>query len=189
MNEGINNREIEVRFLGIDVVETVKKLLFMNAKDLGEELLQETIFYDANKKWLEEKKVVRLRKTPTTQTLTYKHTQKDTPDGTEEIEMNVEDLAKTKAILEALGLVAFRQQEKKRRVFLWDGVQFSIDEHPMVPPYLEIEGPSEQLIKDAARAIELDWKDAHFESSRDFIENIYQIPLTSLKTYTFKKIE
>ena len=189
MNAGINNREIEVRFLEIDVTETVKKLLLMGAKDLGEELLEETIFYDADKKWLGEKKVVRLRKTPTKQLLTYKHTTHDFPNGTEEIEMTVDDLAKTKSLLEALGLVAFRVQEKKRRVFLWDGVEFAIDEHPMVPPYLEIEGPSETLIKDAARAIELDWKNAHFESSRDFIEKIYQIPLTSLKIYTFKKIE
>lgn len=189
MSEGVNNREIEVRFLAINVPETVKKLLLMGAKDLGEELLEETIFYDKDKKWLQEKKVVRLRKTPTKQTVTYKHTQTGAPDGTEEIEMNVEDLAKSKALLEALGLVAFRQQEKKRRVFLWDGVEICIDEHPMVPPYLEIEGPSENLIRDAARALELDWNNVHYESSRDFIEKIYQIPLTTLKTYTFKKIE
>ncbi|MFA5991621.1 MAG: class IV adenylate cyclase [Candidatus Doudnabacteria bacterium] len=189
MSEEINNREIEVRFLGINVEEIVKKLLLMGAKDKGEELLEETIFYDLDKKWLAEKKVVRLRKTPTKQLLTYKHTTADTPNGTEEIEMTVDDLAKTKSLLEALGLKAFRIQEKKRRIFLWDGVEFAIDEHPMVPPYLEIEGPSETLIKDAARAVELDWKDAHFESSRDFIENYYKIPLTSYKTYTFKKIE
>lgn len=184
-----NSLEIEVRFLEIDVPQTVKKLLLLGAKDLGEELLEETIFYDTDKKWLEEKKMVRLRKTPTKQLLTYKHTTADTPNGTEEIEMTITDLAKTKLLLEALGLVAFRIQEKKRRVFLWDGVEFAIDEHPMVPPYLEIEGPSETLVKDAARAIELDWGNAHFESSRDFIEKIYQIPLTSLKIYTFKKIE
>lgn len=189
MSTEINNLEIEVRFLEIDVTETVKKLLLMGAKDLGEELLEETIFYDADKKWLGEKKVVRLRKTPTKQLLTYKHTTAEAMSGTEEIEMTVDDLAKTKSLLEALGLVAFRVQEKKRRVFLWDGVEFAIDEHPMVPPYLEIEGPSETLVKDAARAIELDWKNVHYESSRDFIEKIYQIPLTTLKTYTFKKIE
>ena len=189
MSEGVDNREIEVRFLEIDPIEMTKKILLIGGKDLGEEMLEETIFYDKDKKWLEEKKMVRLRKTPNKQTLTYKHTQKNSPDGTEEIEMNVEDLAKTRALLEALGLVAFRVQEKKRRVFLWDGVQMCIDEHPMVPVYLEIEGPSEMLLKDAARALELDWGNAHYESSRDFIEKIYGIPLTNLKTYTFKKIE
>jgi hypothetical protein len=45
------------------------------------------------------------------------------------------------------------------------------------------------LLKDAARALELDWNNAHYESSRDFIEKIYGIPLTNLKIYTFKKIE
>ncbi len=189
MGEDIPNKEIEARFLEIDVPEMVKKLLLMGAKDLGEELLEETIFYDPEKRWLKEKKMVRLRKTPTKQLLTYKHTKSDGPEGTEEIEMSVDDLAKTRQLLEALGLKAFRFQEKKRRVFLWDGVHISIDEHPMVPPYLEIEGPSEQLIKDAARAMELDWSKARFESSRDFIEKIYQIPLTGLSTYTFKKIE
>lgn len=189
MKTGPDNREVEARFLEIDVLPMVQKLLTIGAKDMGEELLEETIFYDKDKKWIEEKKVVRLRKTPTKQTLTYKHNQKDAADGTEEIEMPIEDLAKAKILLEALGLVQYRIQEKKRRIFLWDGVEISIDEHPMVPPYLEIEGPSENLLIDAARALELDWRNAHFESSRDFIEKIYQIPLSKLSVYTFKKIE
>lgn len=186
----MNNREIEVRFLEIDPQDIIKKLLMIGAKDLGEELMEETIFYDVNKKWLEENKMVRLRKTPTKQILTYKHSfNPHSPDGTEEIEMTVDDLAQTKALLEALGLKAFRIQEKKRRSFLWDGVKIEIDEHPLVPVYLEIEGPSEQLIKDAARALELDWKKARVESTRDIIEKIYRIPLTSLSSYTFKKME
>lgn len=183
------NQEIEVRFLEIDKDDMVKKLLLMGAKDMGEELLEETIFYDAEKRWLAENKVVRLRKTPTQQTLTYKHTVEQSASGTEEIEFPVPDLDKARAFVEALGLVAFRVQEKKRRTFVWGGVKIEIDEHPMVPVYLEIEGPSESLLKDTARALNLDWQQAHMESSRDFIEQIYKIPLTSLKIYKFAKIE
>ena len=54
---------------------------------------------------------------------------------------------------------------------------------------MEIEGPSEFDLKKAAKVLGLNWKDAHFESSRDFIEKIYKIPLTRLKIYTFDKVE
>jgi len=183
------NREIEVRFLGIDKDAMKKKLMLMGATDLGEELLQETIFYDTGRTWLKDKKMVRLRKTPTKQVMTFKHNERETLEGTTEIELPVDDLAKAKAFLEALGLKAFRLQEKKRHTFLWDGVSITLDEHPGVPVYLEIEGSSEQVVRDTARAMELDWNRARFESSRDFIENIYGIPLSTLKTFTFSKIE
>ena len=133
--------------------------------------------------------MVRLRKSKTQKLLNYKHNQTDLLGGTEEIEINVDDLTKTKQLLEALGLKAFRVQEKKRHSFKWAGVTLTLDEQPKVPVYLEIEGPSEQLLTDAARALGLDWNEAHFESSRDFIEQIYKIPLSSLSIYTFDKIE
>jgi adenylate cyclase, class 2 len=183
------NREFEVRFLEINKEDIIAKLKVLKARDLGGDLLHEIIFYDKNKDWLKEKKIVRIRQSNSGVTLCFKHTEKAEVGGTKEVEIEINNIDKAKEILENMGLVAFRTQEKKRHTYLFDSVSVSIDEHPKVPPYLEIEGYSEIVLRDAARALELDWKDAHIESSRDFIEQVYKIPLTSLKTYTFDKIE
>jgi adenylate cyclase class 2 len=183
------NRQFEVRFLEINKDEIMEKLRKLNARDVGDDLLNEIIFYDKDKNWLKEKKMARLRQSNQGVALTFKHTEDETIGGTKEVEIEVSNMDKAKEILESIGLVAFREQEKKRRTFLFDSVRVDIDEHPKVPPYLEIEGSNETVLRDAARALELDWSKAHFESSREFIPKIYNIPLLDLHYYTFDKIE
>jgi adenylate cyclase class 2 len=183
------NREIEVRFLEINKAGLIQKLRALKARDFGQDLLREIIFYDPKKIWLKQKKMVRLREFGKTKLLTFKHTQSLKVTGTKELEIKIDDIGKAKQILENLGLVAFRVQEKKRHTFLLDKVSVDIDEHPKVPVYVEIEGPSEAALKKTAKLLGLDWATAHFESSRDFIEKIYKIPLTSLKVYTFNRVE
>ena len=182
------SREFEVRFLEIDKSSLMEKLRRIKAKDLGEELFREIIFYDRDLKWQTEGKMVRLRQGRGKILMTYKHSRNKLGETTE-AETTVGDLNKTREILENLGLTAFRTQEKKRHTFLFDSVTVDIDEHPKVPPYVEIEGANETVLRDAARALELDWKDAHFESSREFIPKIYHIPLLDLHFYTFDKME
>lgn len=184
-----NNIEIEARFLEIDKGSIIVKLLDLNAKDLGEETLDEIIFYDPERKWLEQKKVVRIRTYKKGTFVTYKDTSLETINGTKEIEFEVHDVEKVQAFLESIGLKAFRKQQKKRHTFLWGGVNIDIDEYPKIPTYLEIEGPSETLVKDTARALGLNWADAHFESVKDIIEKIYMIPLSNLSVYTFEHME
>ena len=54
--------EIETRFLDINKKKIVKKLTELKAEDKGEVKLDEIIFYDKDLKWLDEHKLVRLRK-------------------------------------------------------------------------------------------------------------------------------
>ncbi len=185
MQSANHNREIEARFLEIDRVDITEKLRRLGAKDLGQDLLEEIIFYDPQKKWLAEKKMVRIRAQRDGTFLTFKDSSKETVDGTVEIEFGISDAGKARDFLEAIGIRAFRRQQKRRHTFALGYAVITIDEHPKVPAYLEIEGPSEQALNDAAQALGLDWSRAHFESSRDIIENIYRIPLTSLSAYCF----
>ena len=53
------NKEIEVRFLEINKNELAEKLIKLGAKDKGENILNETIFYDSDLSWLEEKRFAR----------------------------------------------------------------------------------------------------------------------------------
>src|SRR3989338_2779634 len=184
------NREIEVRFLDIDQNALIEKLRSLNARDLGEDFLSEVIFYDKAGRWqYKEKKFVRIRQTKTGVFLAFKHNEEDTATGTKEIEVEVGDFEKTKALLEEIGLAAFRENEKKRRTFLLGDVTVDIDTWPSVPTYVELEGPSEKSLKAAAKKLGLDWSKTVFESPRFVIEKYYKIPVSRLRFFTFQKIE
>lgn len=183
-----NNREIEVRFLNIDPKSIIEKLKRLKAKDEGEYNILETIFYDKNKTWIKKGKFVRLRKAKNKIFVSYKHHQKHTATGTYEIEFEVNDFNKAKDFIENLGLIAFRIQEKKRHTFKLENVILDIDTWPTIPTYLEIEGESEEDLKDIVQKLDLDWKKAVFENAKIVIEKYYKVPVSTYKYFTFKKI-
>ena len=186
----IDNQEIEVRFLEINKESLIQSLNQAGAEDLGEDSLEEIIFYDKDLKWRDEgKKFVRLRKNKNGIVLTFKNHISETADGTEEIEFQVSDIAKAETFLDRLGLAAYRHQEKLRHTFKLDEVMVDIDTWPKIPTYVELEGPSVESLKSAAEKIGLNWADAVFESARTVIEKRYQIPVGNMKWFTFSKFE
>lgn len=186
----MENREIEVRFLEIDKEALIKKLRELGAEDLGEDFLEEVIFYDKELKWqYEHKKIVKIRKTKDGIFLTFKHKDGDSNLDIKEIEFGISSTEQTIKFLEEIGLVAYRRQQKKRHKFQIDGVTIDIDTWPSVPTYVELEGPSEEALKEIVAKLEFDWKDAEFESPRYLIENRYDIPVSKLKFFTFDRVE
>src|SRR3989344_700733 len=134
------HREIEARFLEIDKEALTHKLRELNAEDLGEYTLEEVIYYDKELNWKKEgKKFIRLRKTSNDVLLTYKCYEAEAVDGAEEIELAVDSMEKAQALLDRLGFVAFRNQEKKRHSFRLEGVAVDIDTWPRIPTYAELE--------------------------------------------------
>lgn len=182
--------EIEVRFLEINREQLIARLLELKAEDLGDDLLEEVIFYDKDLQWQKgNRKLVRIRKTKNGTFLTYKHQEFDTATGTEEIEFEIKDAQKAESLLERVGLVAFRHQQKKRRSFKFGRVLVDIDDWPRVPTYVELEGESEKDLKDAAAKLNLDWGKAVFENSRIVIEKYYHIPVKDMRWFTFDRFE
>lgn len=186
----MTNREIEVRFLEIDKEKLVKQLRDFGAKDLGEDLLTEIIFYDKDLRWRDkEHKHIRLRKRGEVVTLTYKQWYEKKVDGVEEVEFDVSDIDQAHTLLEKLGLVAFRYQEKRRHTFILDGVTIDIDTWPKIPTYVEFEGESEADLKRVSKKLGFNWSDAVFDSPRRVIENVYKIPIGGMKWFTFSRFE
>lgn len=184
-------QEIEVRFLEIDKEALIKRLLSLKAIDLGEDLLEEVIIYDKKLVWQNEKpfKRIRLRARKGQTTLTYKCHIEETANGTEEIEFEVSNNENALAFLEKLGFVAYRHQEKRRHTFKLGEVTVDVDTWPRIPTYVELEGPSESMLKDAARRLGFDWKDVVFEDARSIIENRYKIPVGKMRYFTFTRFE
>lgn len=183
-------REIEVRFLEIDKDKLVRRLKELRAEDEGEDLLREVIFYDKDLKWqYDEMKFVRIRKTKRGVFLAFKHNQELTAEGTKEIELAIDSFEKAEQFLKEIGLIKYREQEKKRHAFLLNKVSVDIDTWPSVPTYVELEGPSENDLKRVAELLNLDWVNVEFEIPRFIIEKKYNIPVSKLRKFTFDVIE
>ena len=185
----MQTKEIECRFLEINKELLIKKLGELNAEDKGNFLLEETIIYDPNLKWIDERRLLRLRKSGNKITLSYKEHQEHTIDGTYEIEFGIDDYKKAELLFEKVGLRPYRHQQKYRHTFKLNGVTFDIDTWPKIPTYVELEGESEIEIREAAEAVGYNWKDAVFHNARWVIENKYNIPVGKMKWFTFDRFE
>lgn len=186
----MDNREIEAKFLEVDKDALIAKLQSLGGEDLGEDLLQEIIFYDRAGRWEKENKTfVRLRRRGDDLTLTYKNDGAETATSMEEIEFSVDSWPKARQFLEAVGLKIGREQEKRRQSFRLGEVMVDIDTWPSVSSYVELEGPSEEAIKKAAATLGFDWQDAVFGNAGRVLEKYYHIPVRERRYFTFEKIE
>jgi adenylate cyclase, class 2 len=182
-------KEIEVKFLEVEKNILVKKLRELGAEDLGDDLLEEVILYDKALTWNGSGKMLRLRTRKGKTFLTYKHHVQVSTDGAEEMEIEVSDQATAQALLERLGYVPYRHQQKKRHTFRLGQVIVDIDTWPRIPTYVELEGRSVEALKDAALQLGFDWEKANTEDARTVIEKVYHIPMRSLRWFTFDHFE
>ena len=112
-------------------------------------------------------KWVRLRETNGKTTITIKHILSEKLQkeyGTRmqpvlETEMEVPSIASGNAILEQLGFSYRNYQEKRRTTYILDDTEIDIDSWPLIPPYLEIEGESDEQIDSILKALKLSNKE------------------------------
>lgn len=112
-------------------------------------------------------KWIRLRETNGKTTITIKHILNEELQaeyGTKmqpvlETEMEVPSIESGNAILEQLGFSFRNYQEKKRTTYVLDNTEIDIDSWPLIPPYLEIEGESDEQINKIVQKLELSYKE------------------------------
>ena len=130
------NVEIEVRILNVNKKEIQEKLESLGAEFQWEHL-QKRYVYDFQPalphKW------IRLRTNGVEATLAIKNVKAKEIDGTEELEIVVDDFEKTNLILKAF-------QENKRCRYFLHGVEVDIDSWPQIPDYIEIEGTNKEEV-------------------------------------------
>lgn len=184
-----DNREIEVRFLEIDTEALKQRLATLGAEDHGENLLDEIIFYDIEETWPKLQKVVRIRKTKNGSTVAFKDHSQSGVDGAKEVEFTVDSFDMAQEFLSLLGFLRLkRHQQKKRHSFTLDGVTVDIDTWPQIPTFVELEGQSEENLRTVADLLGLNWGNANTTNAANVIES-YGIPVKTLTSYTFEKVE
>ncbi|MEU6848367.1 class IV adenylate cyclase [Actinacidiphila alni] len=161
--------EYEAKFLAVDVAGLQAKLAALGAiQAFPRTLLTRKIF---ESDVLDGSQWVRLRNEGTRTTLTLKQvTDATSIHGTTEIETEVGDLHAMAEILTNLGLREVRYQENFREEWQLGDVAFDFDTWPDLPTFLEIEGPDEPSVRDAAARLGLDYSEARFGS----VDTIYK---------------
>lgn len=158
--------EYEVRVLEIDIDKVKEKL-----NDLGAifqwDCVQKRYVYDFMPKI--DGKWIRLRTNGKKTTLTIKNLVSSEIDGTQELETSVGDFKKCALILNELGYEPKGYQENRRIQYTLGDVEIDIDYWPLIPTYLEIEGPSEEKVYEVLKLLGYNKKEA---TTRD-VEGIY----------------
>lgn len=179
--------EIEVRFLEVDKDNLVAKLRELEAKELQDVMLEEIIFYDKALTWSDKGQRVRIRKSGDTVQLDFKKTV--TGILSHEVELAISDIDAATLFLESIGLVAHRRQQKKRHSFRLGDVMIDIDTWPQLPTYVELEGDSEEALKNAAQQLGLDWRQVVLDDPRKIIKERYNVPYDAIRYFMFDCVE
>jgi len=159
--------EIEIKFVVKEtkaITEKLRKLGFRIAA--GRHREKNFLFDDMAESLKQQGKLLRIRRTPSAQTLTYKGpiSAASKLKHREEVECRIEDADVLLRILEHIGFKVRTEYSKYRTVFQKDDFSISLDETE-AGNYIEVEGPSEEEI------IKLGEKLGY--SERDFVRRTY----------------
>ncbi len=159
--------EIEVKFLDVDKEEIERKLKLIGAEKIGEYLYKRQVFDYPDLRLDKQSAWIRLRDEGDKIALSYKQrivegkgSNAGNDLGMHEIEFTVSDFGEATAFLYKLGLVNKFYFENKRTRYEKDGVEFDIDEWPLIKPYLEIETDNWDKIDQAIKWLDLKKEDA-----------------------------
>lgn len=136
--------EHEIKLLGIDEA-AIKTFLQRENIELSENLEYKRVVFDTIPS--NESAWIRLRTDGKKTTLTYKNSTADTIDGMQELEVETESFEGTIEILKLAGLTPRNYQENKREVYYAFDCMITVDYWPLIPPYVEIEAESKELVE------------------------------------------
>ncbi|OGG51351.1 hypothetical protein A2704_03765 [Candidatus Kaiserbacteria bacterium RIFCSPHIGHO2_01_FULL_54_36b] len=119
-------------------------------------------------------------------TLTLKSVDGKTITGQKEILVKVDDFDGTVALLESIGCEKKSFQESKRELWKLGDVDITIDTWPFLDPYVEVEGPSEAAVKDAAGKLGLNYDEAIFDTVNEIYKRKYGKTLDELDKEVLK---
>ncbi|MGH7196783.1 MAG: class IV adenylate cyclase [Candidatus Saccharimonadales bacterium] len=155
--------EIEVKFLNVDHDEIRSKLKELGALlEYPMRLMRRSIMDYEDERLQKDNSYIRVRDEGDKITLTFKKFHAQSVDGAKELAAVVDDYDTTIKLLEAVGLTVCSQQESKREAWQLGECEVVLDEWPWLKPYIEIEGPSEMLLRETAKLLGFDWGDAAF---------------------------
>ena len=165
------NNEIEAQFLDINKNEIRSKLKEIGAKlEKPEVLMRRVVFYTG------EHSFARVRDEGDKIVMTYKNISDDNSIlGTKEVNVEVNDYNDAILFLKGCGLKIKARQDSKREVWKLGEVEICIDTWPWIPTFIEIEGPTEDLVWETAKKLGFEKDQAKFGSVDTTYQHYYGI--------------
>jgi len=157
------NIEFEATFKDIDKDEIREKLKDLGAELIKDEFLQKRSAWHVPQECKVKKSWLRVRDEDDKITLTFKsHSDRDDIKGQKEIELEVDSYSDAELFLKTIGCRKKSYQETKREIWKLDGVEAMIDEWPFLEPIIEVEGESEEAVKNVSERLGFDYSEAVF---------------------------
>ena len=162
--------EIEVKFINIDVDAT--REILARASAVCEQPMRDMhrAVYEPDELAARDA-FVRVRDEGNKLSLTYKQFEGRHLHSAKEIETTVGSFEAAVQIFEQLGFSPKSLQESRRETWKLDDVEVVIDEWPHLNPYIEIEGASEEAVRNVASKLGFDWETAVFGT----VTSVYQL--------------
>lgn len=166
--------EIEAKFLSVDFEKVRASLL-----DLGGvckspmRLMRRVLIQTPNMTKNGRQAFIRIRDEGDGVTVTFKDHTENSLTGAKEIEIKVSDYDDAIAIFAAADLNYQSYLESRRETWELDGVEIMLDDRPWVDDYIEIEGPTEDSVKETAKKLGFEWADAVFGSMNEVVKRQY----------------
>lgn len=174
------NNEIEAQFLDIDKDEIRAKLKNIGAKlEKPEVLMKRVVFYTGKHSF------ARVRDEGDKVVMTYKNVNDDNSIlGTKEVNIDVNDYGNAILFLKGCGLKIKARQETKREIWKYGDVEICIDTWPWIPTFIEIEGPTEELVWNTASKLGFEKTQAKFGSVDTTYQHYYGVDTDVINLHT-----
>jgi adenylate cyclase, class 2 len=170
--------EFEAKFYPVDKDKYRKKLLSIGAKlVIPERKMLRIVCTRSTNPILPEHSAIRIRDEGNLIRLSLKinAAANGVLSDQKEIDVVVNDLEKTKKIIEAMGLIFDRRQENLREEWEYKGAQVTIDTWPGLDTFSEIEADSEEKVKEIANDLGFDWDEHLIGPASNLFERVYGI--------------
>lgn len=154
--------EYEATFLDIEIEDVRSRLLASGAVLVRPMFLQKrAVFFlpeghEVKGGWL------RVRDEGDKITMNLKVVDGETIRNQKEICLIVDSFTEACDMLTGIGCTQKAYQETRRELWTLNGVAITIDEWPFLPPFVEIEGESESVVKSVSERVGFTYTDARF---------------------------
>ena len=170
------SQEIETKVLGINANEIKNKLLTLGAQKIQETRLSVDWYQAKGEKEGTASWFLRIRSNSEGKhEVTWKGDAQTIGIAKvrREINFHIEEPEKVADLFKELGLEKYGHQEKDRVSFALKDWHFDIDQYPNMSPYLEIEGTSEEHLKEGIKLLGLENNRTYAKGERTLIQEVF----------------
>ena len=170
------NIEYEATFIPVNKEDVRKRLRGVGAELIKEEFLQKRICFELPKGNEIKGAWLRVRDEGDKITMSLKIVDGDKITDQRETQLVVDNFSEAVSFLKTIGCEQKAYQETKRETWSLDGVCITIDEWPFLEPFVEVEGDSEDQVREVAEKIGFDYLKAKFCSVDVLYGEKYDFP-------------